>query len=110
MSDLKMAARRSQRREQNIIFLIHHFLKALIQAEGGLWVSLICVCDVQEKSSFQMPRGRRLLRGLFFRQALITEQFRPNSETCYSFSRYCARSSELHRDPLREGARSRMTL
>lgn len=50
-----MAARQNQRWEQNIIFLMHNFIKAVIQAEGGLWVSLI-VCDIQENSSFQMPR------------------------------------------------------
>lgn len=55
VSNLKMAARQNQRREQNITFLMHNFIKAVIQAEGGLWVSLIA-CDIQENSSFQKPR------------------------------------------------------
>lgn len=54
--NLKMAARQNQRWEQNITFLMHNFIKAVIQAEGGLWVSLI-VSDIQENSSFQMPPG-----------------------------------------------------
>ena len=55
VANLKMAARQNQRREQNITFLMHNFIKAVMQAEGGLWVSLI-VCDIQENSSFQTPR------------------------------------------------------
>ena len=55
MSNLKMAARQNQRWEQNIRYLMHNFIKAESQAEGGLWVSLI-VCDIQENSSFQMAR------------------------------------------------------
>lgn len=53
--DSEMAARQNQRREQNITFLMHNFIKAVIRAEGGLWVSLI-VCDIQENSSFQTPQ------------------------------------------------------
>lgn len=55
VSNLKMAARQNRRGEQNVTFLMHNFIKAVIQAEGGLWISVI-VCDIQENSSFQTPR------------------------------------------------------
>lgn len=50
-----MAARLSQGQEQSMIFLMHNFIKLVIQAEGAFWVSLI-VCDIQENSSSQTPQ------------------------------------------------------
>lgn len=50
----KIVAKQNQRWEQNATFLMHNFIKAVIQPEGSLWLPLI-VCDIQENSSFQMP-------------------------------------------------------
>lgn len=104
VSNLKMAARQNQSMEQNnITFLMHNFMKPVIQAEGGLWVSLI-VCDIQENSSFSNAwESLAFCAGFFFHQALITKpkDFAGlNSETCFSHSLYSAPSSGLHGDSM----------
>lgn len=114
VTNFKLAARQKQTGKQNKAFLMHYFTKAVIQAEGSLWISLI-VCDIQENSTFQMPRRSSPSARTFFHQSLITKpkDFSSlGSQTCFSHSLYSPCSLGIRGDLVyeRKGAGSRMAL